>query len=73
MSNICNGKGECLIQTNYENKYEKNNLVCNHNCQPKKCSNYILCNTMAPEWYFGCHSGMCMNCDMNTVKGKLED
>jgi hypothetical protein len=71
MSNICNGKGECLIQTNYENKYEKNqNLVCNHNCQPKKCP---LCNKKAPEWYFECHAGVCMNCNMNTVKGKLEN
>ena len=43
MSNICNGRGDCLIQTNYDNEYEKDkNLVCNHNCQPKKCPNYIL-------------------------------
>lgn len=70
MSNICNGQGNCLIQTNYENKYEKNDLICNHNCQPKKCP---LCNKKAPEWYFGCHDGVCMNCNMNMVKGKLEN
>ena len=72
MSNICNGKGECLVQTNYDlNKYEKNDLICNHNCLPKKCP-IILCKKMAQEWYFGCHFGMCQNCNMNTIKGKLE-
>ena len=48
MSNICNGKGECLKQTNYDlNKYEKNDLICNHNCQPKKCP-IILCKSRKP-------------------------
>lgn len=70
MSNICNGQGNCLIQTKYDNEYEKNDLICNHNCQPKKCP---LCNKKAPEWYFGCHAGVCMNCNMNMIKGKLED
>jgi hypothetical protein len=72
MSNICNCKGECLKQTNYDlNKYEKDNLICNHNCQPKKCPNYILCNTKAPESVFDCSHGMCINCDITfgTWKG----
>jgi hypothetical protein len=71
MSNICNGHGECLVQTGDGNEYEKDNIICNYNCLPKKCPNYILCNTMAPEWLFGCHSGMCMNCNITfgTWKG----
>jgi len=70
MSNLCNGHGECLVQTGDGNEYEKDNLICNHNCQPKKCP-IILCKIKAPEWYFGCHVGVCQNCNMNTVKGKL--
>ena len=46
-------------------------MTCEHNCQPIKCPNYILCKTIAPQWLFYCHGGMCMNCNIlfGTWKG----
>ena len=69
---ICDGFGLCLIQTGYENEhYKDKSTICEYNCTLKECPNYILCNTKAPQWYFGCHSGMCSNCNMlfGTWKG----
>ncbi len=63
-TNTCKGFGECLLQTNYENKYIKNiDFQCSYNCKAKKCPTQY-CNVIAPQWYFDCHSGKCINCDM---------
>ena len=62
---ICNGNGNCLIQTNCLNDDKKNtDTICNYNCEPIKCYNYNICNTIAQKWYFGCHSGVCGDCNM---------
>lgn len=62
----CTGIGECLTQSS-ENDYEEI-YECIHNCIPLKCPNYLLCNTQAPQWYFYCHSNLCMNCNMMFAK-----
>lgn len=44
----------CLVPTN-----------CPHNCEFKKCQNFIICNNKAPFWFLDCHNGTCgSNCDM---------
>lgn len=29
-----------------------------------KCPNFKICETIIPKWYYGCHNGVCRNCDM---------
>jgi hypothetical protein len=66
----CDGYGSCLNQVD-ENTYELyENVLCEHNCTPKKCPNYLVCRCIAPEWYYHCHRGTCMNCAM--MWGNLE-
>jgi hypothetical protein len=40
------------------------------NLNPIKCPNFDMCGTIAPEWYYECHRGTCMNCAI-TFGGKL--
>lgn len=60
--NTCNGFGECLLQTDYENKYIKNNdYLCIYNCKPKNCPTKY-CDAIMPQWVLNCHGGTCINC-----------
>ncbi len=46
----CKGDGTCLKQTNTENQYEKHiDIICNYNCEPLKCFNYNICNSVNPK------------------------
>lgn len=71
VSNLCcSGNGECLLQDEI-NSYTKNiEFQCDFKCIPKKCPNYIICEELAPEWFFNCHNGTCMNCAIR-FKGEL--
>lgn len=61
----CEGNGECLMQDDDENKYSKNpNIICDKNCTPIKCPNYILCGAKYPKILLDCHDNLCLNCDM---------
>jgi len=41
-------------------EYEKNNVGYDI-----KCKNYIICNTMLPEWWYGCKGHyLCPSCDI---------
>jgi hypothetical protein len=65
--NICKGNGECLEQLpdlTYDKLYKKQNISCNFLCTPVKCPNYVVCETIAPEWYFKCHDGVCVDCNV---------
>jgi hypothetical protein len=69
MINNCKGDGECLQQDNEYDYIKKSDVICNHNCIPIKCKNYILCNQQFPEMYIGCwqflhNKGLCINCHM---------
>ncbi len=60
--NICNGDGICLEQIDCNNGYKKHdNISCNHNCQPVKCPNYIICGRLEPQYILWCHKGVCMS------------
>lgn len=62
--NICEGKGMCLMQTNNTHNYAKNrDIQCNFNCKLIKCQGEY-CKEQHPQWYFDCHNGLCLSCDM---------
>lgn len=62
---ICNGDGSCLTQTDEENGYEKrDDILCDNNCKPIKCPNFIICNVLLPKWVSYCHNNLCTNCDI---------
>lgn len=62
---ICKGDGCCLTQTDDCNTYGKDSTVtCEYNCTPKLCGNYLVCGTIAPQWYLGIRSrNRCLSCD----------
>lgn len=62
----CKGKGECFIQINFSNTYDKND--CEFNCELKNC---IDCTIKYPEWLLDCNNGYCKNCSQELfLKGK---
>ena len=62
MNTICEGNGECLNQVDYH-KYEKyDNFICNYNCIPMKCPNYLICKNISPKWVYDNNKNTCINC-----------
>jgi hypothetical protein len=58
----CGGDGSCLSQMddgNYQKGYGK---ICQYECEPLECPNYIICETNFPLWLSYCHHGYCPNC-----------
>ena len=48
----CDGSGICLRQI-YINSYEKDTEIkCNYNCEPIKCPNYLVCESLNPKWLY---------------------
>lgn len=67
MSRTCDGSGYCLLQTWGDDGYEyykDPDCICEHNCEPKLCPNYVLCKVKAPQCIFYCHASMCTNCNI---------
>ena len=64
----CEGIGHCLEQTGIfdeegiEEYKKREHYDCSHNCIPLRCSNFQICNTVAPVWYYLTHKGKCFNC-----------
>ena len=61
--NSCNGDGNCLTQDDI-NTYVKL-FNCSHDCKPQSCPNGSNCvskDLQHPQWLFGCHGGVCMDC-----------
>ena len=63
----CNGSGDCLIQVDNPNQYEKNpEYSCDHGCKPIPCDNNVFCDVILPTWFLGLkRSGvcLCMSCE----------
>jgi hypothetical protein len=71
MSRTCIGMGECLTQSDDLNVLVRNiEYTCPHNCEPVKCPNFLVCGTVAQEWYYNCHRGRCWTC-RNTFEKNL--
>ena len=68
MENQCNGRGFCLKQTltNDEDGVEiyHKHYDCQYNCEPIKCPNFKVCNTLNPQCILDCHNGRCYQCNM---------
>lgn len=56
----CTGRGYCLRQTGDQNTYELND--CSHKCLPVKCPNFVVCDSIVPQWILGCNKGTCTTC-----------
>ena len=64
----------------YPKRYPRSNIEynqsfyssCPYNCSPKKCPNFELCDTTAPDWYLGFWEGYCMSCYMSFGQKTLE-
>jgi hypothetical protein len=57
----CRGRGDCLRQTGYGyNTYELNG--CPHKCSAVKCPNFLICDSIVPQWILGCNKGTCTSC-----------
>lgn len=61
---FCNGDGECLIQSSLAEYVKNEDIICNFNCAPVNCPNYLICNEKMPLRFLMCHNGMCINCDV---------
>lgn len=68
----CDGSGICLRQI-YINSYEKDTEIkCNYNCEPIKCPNYLVCESLNPKWLYYCHrEDLCTSCSVVDGSGKL--
>ena len=65
----CVGRGDCLQQqfeTSGREYYTRSFVYsCTFKCKPVKCPQ---CKTgRYPLWYFGCHGGMCRDCNMTRL------
>ena len=56
----CTGRGDCLRQSDNENRYELND--CPHKCSPVKCHNFLVCDSIVPQWLLDCKRGTCTTC-----------
>jgi hypothetical protein len=57
---LCKGDGSCLEQTDCRNGYKKyDDVSCSHNCQPIRCPNYCVCESLVPQLYLWCYKGLC--------------
>lgn len=58
------------------NEYQYPVDPCPHQCKPVKCPNYILCDSVHPQWVADCNFGSCANCAIMSVHvvemGELE-
>lgn len=65
----CKGDGSCLSQTGVyidgiETYEHHEDILCEYNCMPQPCPNFIFCTGVCPHWVFDCHEDFCMSCAM---------
>jgi hypothetical protein len=67
----CSGDGYCLYQTNdgYDENTKHSDILCNFQCKPIKCPNFIVCGANYPKWATS-REGTCLNCGIS-FHGKL--
>lgn len=63
----CPGEGHCLRQTRWTWIYSREGQ-CEHNCQPRKCPNFIFCGEVYPAYFHGCWGETCIYCDQTFGK-----
>lgn len=68
MTKNCKGDGMCLTQEDLNSYTKDSDYICNYNCVPIKCPNYVICENSDPRWVLRCHNGLCTNCDISFGK-----
>jgi hypothetical protein len=61
---ICKGDGDCIVSKNIDG-YE---ISCEHNCKPRKCLNFLVCNSTQENSIMVLGSELCFSCDVAFIK-----
>jgi hypothetical protein len=61
---ICKGDGDC-IASKYIDGYD---MSCKHNCKPRACPNFLVCNSSQENSIMITGGNMCFSCDVAFVK-----
>jgi hypothetical protein len=61
-SKQCSGNGECLQRNNHNDYSINEKFSCNKNCHIMQCKNYLVCDTLVPEYILKNHDNLCINC-----------
>lgn len=57
---ICKGDGDCIVSKHIDG-YE---MSCNHNCKPRACPNFLVCNSTQENSIMIKGSELCFSCDI---------
>jgi len=61
---ICKGDGDCIVSKHIDG-YE---MSCKHNCKPRKCPNFLVCNSTQENSIMITGGNLCFSCDVAFVK-----
>jgi len=56
----CKGDGECIVSKHIDG-YE---MSCKHNCKPRTCLNFLVCNSNQENSIMVLGSELCFSCDV---------
>lgn len=57
---ICKGDGECIVSKHIDN----HEMSCTHNCKPRECLNFLVCNSNQANSIMVLGSKLCFKCDV---------
>jgi len=61
----CEGDGSCLLRSlQHLNQYVNKEYDCPFKCEPRKCPNFEVCDSICPEWILKMNNGVCKNCEI---------
>ena len=61
---ICKGDGDCIVSKHIDG-YE---MSCFHNCKPRNCLNFLVCNSNQKNSIMVLGSELCFSCDVTFQK-----
>lgn len=61
---ICKGDGDCIVSKHIDG-YE---MSCEHNCKPRECLNFLVCNSNQANSIMVLGSDLCFSCDVTFAK-----
>ena len=61
---ICKGDGDCIVSKHIDG-YE---MSCSHNCKPRECLNFLVCNSNQENSIMIVGSELCFSCDVAFIK-----
>ncbi len=57
---ICKGDGDCIVSKHIDG-YE---MSCSHNCKPRECLNFLVCNSNQANSVMVVGSKLCFSCEV---------